>query len=42
MTGTASNLLITIVLGCSVGTAAYAIELIVPDITTKLVLTFLW
>lgn len=39
---TASNLLITIVLGCSVGTAAYAIELIVPDITTKLVLTFLW
>ena len=39
---TASNLLITIVLGCAVGTAAYAIELIVPDIATKLVLIVLW
>ncbi|HUH78311.1 MAG TPA: histidine kinase N-terminal 7TM domain-containing protein [Methanoregula sp.] len=36
---TPANLLITIVLGCSIGTAAYALELMAPDLSAKLLLT---
>jgi PAS domain S-box-containing protein len=38
---TPANLLISIVLGCTIGTAAYALELIAPDLPAKLFLTAL-
>jgi PAS domain S-box-containing protein len=38
---TPANLLMSIVLGCSLGTAAYSLELIAPDLPSKLFLTAL-